>query len=99
MTVELDVSELRTIVNKIFDHIERDLGIRSLPLTQDDYWTVVGNERFDLTKCPDAYGVGKLYDDWAFLRPLPDKDKNEAFSLMLIHVAPILRWLGEEIGQ
>jgi hypothetical protein len=79
--------------------IGRDLGIRSVPLTKDDYWTVSGNERLDLTKYPDAYGVGKLYDDCAFLRPLLDKDQDEAVSLMLIHAAPILWWLGEEIGE
>jgi hypothetical protein len=98
MSVEVNVAELRTVINKIFDHIEHDLGIRSVPLTRDDYWTVLGSERFDLTKCPEANGVGKLYDDWEFLRPLLD-DKDQAVSLMLSHVAPILRWLGEEIGQ
>jgi hypothetical protein len=99
MPVEVNISELRTIISKIFDHIEHDLGVRSVPLTQDDYWTVLSRERFDLTKCPDVCGVGKLYDDWAFLQPLLDKDKDQAVSLMLIHVAPILRWLGEEVGQ
>lgn len=68
-------------------------------LTQDDYWDVIGAERFNLTKSPDAYGVGKLHDDWEFLRRLLDVDRDEAVSLMHIHAAPILRWLDEEVGQ
>ncbi|WP_407157123.1 hypothetical protein [Bradyrhizobium sp. STM 3557] len=98
MAVEVNVSELRIIVNRILDHVEHDLGVTNVTLTQDEYWTISGNERFDLTRIPDVNGVGKLCDDWEFLQPLL-KDKDQAVALMLIHVAPILSWLGEEIGQ
>ena len=94
----VNASELRVIVNRIRDHIEKDLGVTDIALTQDDYWTIVGNERFDLTRTPEVNGVGKLYDDWEFLQPLL-KDKDQAVALMLVHVAPILHWLGEEVGR
>ena len=96
--MDVKVSELRIVVDRILEHIEQDLGVDSVPLTQDDYWTVLSKDRFDFTKSPDTCGLGKLHDDWEFLQPLL-RDKSQAVALMLIHVAPILEWLGEEIGQ
>jgi hypothetical protein len=98
MALKVNVSEMRIIVNRILDHIEHDLGKGSVSLTQDDYWEVADNERYDFTKSPDACAVGKLHDDWEFLRAIL-KDKDQAVALMLVYVAPILRGLGEEIGQ
>ncbi len=98
MDVEIKLSELRLVVNRILDHIEHDLGLLSVKLDQDDYWDVTDGERYDFTKSPENFGHGQLHDDWEFLSSIL-KDKDQAVALMLIHVAPLLRCIGEEVGQ
>jgi hypothetical protein len=98
MAVEIKISELRLVVNRILDHIERDLGQSSIRLEQDDYWEVPDGERYDFTKSPEGTGAGKLQDDWEFLSSILN-DKDQAVALMLIHAAPILRSIGEQVGQ
>jgi hypothetical protein len=98
MAVEIKLSELRTVVNRILDHIEHDLGRASVKLDQDSYWDVASKERYDFTKSPENFEHGQLQDDWEFLSAIL-KDKDQAVALMFIHVAPVLRYLGEEIGQ
>ena len=53
---------------------------------------------YDLTKDPIEFGHGQLSHDWEFLSSIL-KDKELAVALMLIHAAPILHYIGEEIGQ
>ena len=96
--LKIDVAELRTVINRILDHIEYDLGKREVILKQDAYWDVPDDVRYNFTSDPSGYAVGQLSDDWDFLKSIL-KDKDQAVSLMLIHVAPILLCLGEEVGQ
>ena len=98
MAVEIKLSELRTVVNRILDHIEHNLGRTSVKLDQDSYWDVASGERYDFTKSPENFEHGQLQDDWEFLSSIL-KDKDQAVALMLIHAAPLLRYLGEEVGQ
>jgi hypothetical protein len=98
MDVEIKVADLRLVICRILDHIEQDLGHASLALDQDDYWDVVDDERYDFTKSPTNFEHGQLRDDWEFLSSII-KDKDQAVSLMLIHAAPLLRRIGEQIGQ
>jgi hypothetical protein len=98
MAVEINIAELRLAVNRILDHIEKDLGHVSVQLDQDDYWDVPDNARYDFTKSPEEHVVGKLHDDWQFLSSVL-KDKDQAVALMLIHAVPLLRRLAEQIGH
>jgi hypothetical protein len=98
MDVEIKVSELRIVINRILDHIEHDLGRASVKLDQDSYWDVANAERYDFTKSPESFEHGQLQDDWDFLSSIL-KDKDQAVALMLFHVAPLLRYIGEEVGQ
>lgn len=98
MVVEIKLSELRLVINRILDHIEHDLGRASVSLDQDDYWDVADEERYDFTKSPQNFEHGQLHDDWEFLSSILN-DKDQAVALMLIHAAPLLRCVGEEVGQ
>lgn len=98
MAVEISISELRLVTNRIFDHIEHDLGYASVNLDQNSYWDVADEERYDFTKSPEGLGHGQLHDDWEFLSSIL-RDKDQAVSLMLIHLAPVLRRVGEQVGQ
>jgi hypothetical protein len=98
MDVEVKIADLRLVIGRIFDHIEHDLGYATIKLDQDDYWDVADAERYDFTRSPTNLGHGQLRDDWEFLSSII-KDKDQAVSLMLIHVAPLLRRIGEQVGQ
>jgi hypothetical protein len=98
MAVEIKISELRSVVNQILDHIEHDLGQKSVALDQDDYWDVADDERYDPNKSPEKYVVGRLHDDWEFLCSIL-RDKDRAVALMLVHAAPLLRRIAEQIGR
>jgi hypothetical protein len=96
MDLEIKISELRMVVNRIFDHIENELGQRIISLSQDDYWELGQIDRYDFTKDPSRHEVGKLYDDWEFLSAILT-DENNSVPYMLVHLAPLLRFIGEEV--
>lgn len=98
MVVEINIAELRLVVNRILDHIEHDLGQAHVKLDEDNYWDVSNEERYDFTKTPNSFEHGQLHDDWEFLSSILN-DKDQAVTLMLIHVAPLLRRIAEQIGK
>jgi hypothetical protein len=92
------ISDLKLVINRILDHISNDLGLDSVNIDQDSYWDVADDERYVFSKTPENFGHGQLQDDWQFLSSIL-RDKDQAVSLMLIHAAPLLRRIGEQIGR
>jgi hypothetical protein len=82
----------------IFDHISNDLKVEKLAIKgdQDFYWDVPTGELYAVKKAQPQLDVGRLSDDWDFLKAILNDGR---VSLMLIHVAPLLRYIGQEIGQ
>ena len=100
MACEIDVESLRVATNAILDHIVFDLGIKKLTPKEDRdfYWEVPSDRLYAVKDTQPQLDVGRLSDDWDFLLALP-ADRRQAVALMLIHVAPLLRFIGEEIGK
>ena len=98
MATEIPICEIRMVVTRLLDHIERDLGRPIVSLSADDYWDVADDQRYEFDKSPEGYVVGKLSDDWEFLAAVLE-DQDQAASLMLVHLAPLLRRIGEQIGH
>jgi hypothetical protein len=99
MAKALDVQLLRSAVVAILDHIE-EMGIREVPIADeaDFYWDVSDEDLFKVHARQPILGVGRLSDDMEFLESVA-KDPSLAVSLLLIHAAPLLRYLGEKIGH
>ena len=97
MNLVIKTSDLRKITNLLFDHIEQDLQISSIPIEEDNYWNVPTEGLYNALKDPTDLDMGQLYEDWDFLTKITNKE--EAVSLMMIHLAPLLRYVGEKIGQ
>lgn len=97
---EIDLHTLKQVTNAILDHIINDLKIKKIAIKgdRDFYWEVPSDRLYAVKKEQPQLDMGRLSDDWEFLVPIKD-DKNQAVALMLIHLAPLLRYLGEEIGQ
>ena len=97
MALEIEINDLRQVANRIFDHIQKDLKIDKVRIDQD-YWDIPKDKLYDPTKDPSDLVLGQLYDDWEFLSSILS-DKEQAVSLMFVHLAPLLRYIGEEVGQ
>lgn len=95
--MEIDIEKLRTITNLIFEHITTNLKVKKIELKQDYYWNIPSERLYDMSKDPAEFTAGQLYDDWDFLTKI--EDREEAVALMFIHLAPLLRYIGEEVGQ
>jgi hypothetical protein len=90
---KLDVAEVERVVSAIFKQL-RASGVSSLTLSDDDYWETGSNDRYDFGRIPQVSESGKLSEDWRFLCSIL-KDEDYAVLPMLVHVAPILRAIGE----
>ena len=98
--MELNVHELRQVINLIFEHITNDLKIEKIHIEQNSnmYWDVLEPDLRKLDKSQPDLGIGDLTDDWQFLKAAL-ADESQAVSLMFLHVAPLLRFVAEKIGQ
>jgi hypothetical protein len=47
---------------------------------------------------PSELDIGQLFDDLEFLLKTLDNEE-QAVSLMFVHLAPLLRYVGEKVGQ
>jgi hypothetical protein len=96
----LQVEDLRRVVNLILDHILIDVNVRSVEINSENnlYWEIGEPTRYNMENPnPQSDEVGSLADDWHFLSKV--ESREEAVSLLLIHAAPLLRYIGERVGQ
>lgn len=97
---DINLEDLRKVINSIFDHLSKDLRLDRLPLEHDYYNTVPLQYTFvesgDDTEVEPV--MGQLYDDLEFLQPLLE-GRSDCVSLMFDHVAPILRYIAFRVGQ
>jgi len=96
----LNIGELRRIINELLEHVE-DVNGPNLRLEQDYYWCIDREVIYDFTTpVSQVTLVGSLGDSWEFLSNMRDSNiKEQGPSLMLTHVAPLLRYIGEEVGR
>ena len=99
MESEIDIEKLRQVTNAIFDHLSK-MGIKEVAVGKDTdyYWEVPNDHLHKVRETQPQLDIGRLSDDLEFLSPIL-KDEKQAVSLMFIHLAPLLRYVGEKIGQ
>ena len=96
--MDVKLTELKFIVDALLDKLiaESETGYVTISDEKDYYWEVLPKSLFMIDQKPEELGIGRLSDDWEFLRPLLT-EKHRVLDLTLMHVAPILRYLsGEE---
>jgi hypothetical protein len=99
MACEIDLKSLQKATDMILDHVIKDLGIEKLQIEDngDFYWDVPTDRLHAVKQAQPQLDVGRLSDDWDFVsKMLHDK---APVALVLIHIAPLLRHLGEKVGQ
>ena len=93
----INVPELRKIVNELLTRVEQIAG-PNVAIDTDHYWDLPSPEMWDLSaEIPKVDLVGSLADDLHFLRAMQDP-REIGPTLNLIHVAPLLRYLGEKVA-
>jgi hypothetical protein len=97
--MDCSVADLKAIVAKILDHVIEDIGVTELKLENNFYWSISEEELYKLNDEKPTLSVGSLADDWEFLRSLLNEEREQSPSLMLIHAAPLLRYIGQRLGQ
>jgi hypothetical protein len=94
---KIEIEELRKAVNLLFDHL-RDGGIRRVELGKDCYWEMDAARLYDVTSDPTDFSIGSLFDDWESVQKLAS-GQHEPVVLLLLKVAPLLRYLGDTVSE
>lgn len=72
----IDLRALKTITNRLFDHIIETRGISTLELDRAFYWDVRSESRYDVSQQPTNLDMGSLADDWDFLSVLLNEEED-----------------------
>ncbi|GGC83413.1 hypothetical protein [Undibacterium terreum] len=93
----INLEEFRSVVNAIFSHLIDDLKIKEIELTEDYYWEILESSLYKFDQDPPSPRIGSLADDLDFLSSLLS-DKSHAIPIMFLHVAPVLRFIGQNVN-
>ena len=99
MENEIDLVKLKQIINSIFDHLSK-LGITKVVIDDeaDYYWDVPYDNLYTVDEAQPQLDIGRLSDDLEFLLTIL-KDEEQAVSLMFMHLAPLLLYVGLKVGK
>lgn len=93
--LRFSLDELERITQILFKHL-RDSGKLEFELTDDHYWHISKDERYNPEATPKALDLGQLTDDLSQLRKVAS-GQSEPLAFDLTELASILTFVGEEI--
>ena len=95
---EINLKVLKSAVDAVLDHLMEDLGIENVAIEdkKDSYWDCPYPEMHDVSMQPGDLTVGQLSDDFDFVK-LVRRGQSADVSYNLVHIAPLLRYIGETI--
>lgn len=95
--VKVDVGQVKRVVSRLLDAVIESNG-NDIELLEDEYWCILGRERFEIYEQPGELGVGQLSDVVAEV-VAGDSDPSRLSSLDLIRVGELLVALGDLLEQ
>ena len=95
---EVDLVELKKVVNRLLDHVIETRGVRAVTLGDRYYWEVPAPDRYRVEVDPGELDVGDLADDWEFVSRLL-QEENQPVAYQLTELAPLLAYLGEVLAR
>ena len=95
---EINLKVRKSAVNAVLDHLVEDLGIENVAIEgeKDLYWDCPYPEMHNVSTRPSDLTDGQLSDDFDFVK-LVRRGKSGDVSYNLVHIAPLLRYIGETI--
>ncbi len=92
----IDIEKLRTVTNRILDFVEHELGMKTVELSENFYWSVPDDDLYQMDTEPKELNCGSLIDDLEFVLAA-HKDAAQSIPLVLMHIAPLLRALSTAV--
>ena len=91
----INLSELKTALNTVIDHLRSTNEIETVELEENFYWKVSEADYYatHLESTKVGLVIGSLSDDWEFTGYLAKKDPDPV-SYQLIELAPIINAIG-----
>lgn len=93
----IDIRKLKESVNILLDQVIAS-GIEQVPLANQFYWDIVGEDKYNMTKEPVQLAVGDLFDDLEFTEQVSQNIGQQAIYT-LTEIAPILAYVGESLSR
>ena len=95
--MQIDLAELKQVIDRLFNHIMETRGVKSFVFEKEYYWNIPSRDVYEIEE-PKELDIGSLSDDWEFLSKLLQSE-NQPVAYQLTQVAPLLRYLGEWLGE
>jgi hypothetical protein len=99
---EISLKTLKFAVNSVLDHLMEDVGLKTVSIDPDHdfYWHCSAPGIYDASTQPTEKDltIGRLSDDMHFIGSVQRGQSADA-SINLVHVAPLLRYIADTIGQ
>lgn len=95
--MEINLVELKKVINRLLDHIIETRNVKVCELKTNYYWNIQSPSIYSVENEPAELDVGSLFDEWDMLSGLLDNDQPVAYQLT--ELAPIIRYIGEKLGE
>jgi hypothetical protein len=96
--MEIDVVKLKSIIDRLFDHVIKTRGVRRVELGSDLYWDMSEEALYNVVDQPQELDIGRLSDDWELVAKMLEEGAAPV-AYQLTEVAPLLRRLGEVLAK
>lgn len=63
--MQIDLSELKQVIDRLFNHIMETKGVESFEFGKENYWDIPSKDVYNIED-PKEFDIGILYDDWEF---------------------------------
>ena len=93
---QINIADLRKIINKILDFIEKDLGKNTVDLKHNFYWSIADDALYLMEREPAELDCGSLADDREFVLGAL-KRSSQPLPMDFIHVAPLLHAIAHAV--
>ncbi|MDX2748352.1 MULTISPECIES: hypothetical protein [Streptomyces] len=95
--LRIPLDQLRTAFELALQHIEASAG-SAVALEHDYFWSVPGDELYEVLNEPRTITIGQLSESWQHLEDLL-ADPNRAVGHHLVWLADVLRAIGQGTAQ
>ncbi|MCX5232919.1 hypothetical protein [Streptomyces sp. NBC_00233] len=95
--LRIPLDQLRIAFELALQHIEASVG-SAVTLEQDYFWSVPGDELYDVPNEPKAITIGQLSESWQHLEDLLAYP-NRAVGHHLVWLADVLRAIGQDTDR
>jgi hypothetical protein len=91
----ISLADLRAITAKLLDHLAEVRG-EAVSIPHDYFWSIPGDQLYDVYSDPHDLEVGQLFESWDFLRANLTGE-TDPLAYGLVWLADILRAIGLEV--